>query len=130
MSHKSSFPLSRPSETRILHHTQFRWVAGIIVGVAVMAATVLGCGWPGTDHSVRFNFYRTAKEFGRLPPLPRDGVETNRLFSWKKDVDPYVTEANYPDGDADSKEIDYLWAEITSEVDHGDGSLWELSAKT
>jgi hypothetical protein len=34
-----------------------------------IAATVIGCGWPGTDHSVRFNGYREGKEFGGLPPM-------------------------------------------------------------
>ena len=35
------------------------------------AATALACGWSYiTDHSVRFNTYRTGRGFYRLPPLP------------------------------------------------------------
>ncbi|HSO73237.1 MAG TPA: hypothetical protein VLU47_00240 [Blastocatellia bacterium] len=58
----------------------------ILLGVVV---TVLGCGWDfGSDHSVRFNPYRTEKEFGRLPPLPKYvNADSNRLFSWDRDVE-------------------------------------------
>jgi TolA-binding protein len=38
--------------------------------LAVIAATVIGCGWPISEHSVRFGVLRGIREFGRLPPLP------------------------------------------------------------
>ena len=42
----------------------------IILFIATATATVIGCGWAGTEHSVRFNAYQTEREMGRLPPLP------------------------------------------------------------
>jgi outer membrane protein assembly factor BamD (BamD/ComL family) len=80
-----------------------------ICSVAI-AATALGCAYEaGSEHSVRFNPYRTEKEFGRLPPLPKYTVaEANRLFSWDRNVDGGDV---YEEYDNQTKGIDKLWDE-------------------
>ncbi|HZI18298.1 MAG TPA: tetratricopeptide repeat protein [Pyrinomonadaceae bacterium] len=45
----------------------------VLLSVALLAASAgvaLGCGWVGTEHSVRFNAWLSEAEFSRLPPLP------------------------------------------------------------
>lgn len=39
---------------------------------ALGAGLALGCGWYGTEHSVRFNRWHSEAQFSRLPPLPFD----------------------------------------------------------
>ena len=70
-----------------------RMTIGLVACIAAALAAALkvsGCGWNvGSDHSVRFNPYRTEKEFGRLPPLPKYASEDQkRLFSWDREVGP------------------------------------------
>jgi hypothetical protein len=69
-----------------------------------IAATVLACGWDvGSDHSVRFNPYRTEKEFGRLPPLPKYASEDQKkLFAWDRDD-------GYDGAQKRAEQIDKLW---------------------
>ncbi|HWN98887.1 MAG TPA: hypothetical protein VNS63_06405 [Blastocatellia bacterium] len=83
----------------------------------VVAAVVLGCGWDaGSDHSVRFNPYRTEKEFGRLPPLPKYNSEDQKtLFSWDRDV-AYDT---YEEPDKKGERIDKLWDEAAEAESDG-----------
>src|SRR5688572_20010469 len=47
--------------------TSLRSVVFVLAG----AITAVACGWSAfSDHSVRFNDYRTGRGFYRLPPLP------------------------------------------------------------
>ena len=48
------------------------WFAALF---ALGAAVAVGCGWGGTEHSVRFNSWRGERHFSRLPPLPFDARE-------------------------------------------------------
>lgn len=76
--------------------------------VCAIAAAALGCGWPGTDHSVRFNTFRSAKEFGRFPRLSHRGDADNKLFSWSAEYDD---DESYEEDERETKGIDYLWDE-------------------
>jgi TolA-binding protein len=44
--------------------------AWLLLYAVAGAGVVVGCGWMGTEHSVRFHSWRTERDFGRLPPLP------------------------------------------------------------
>ncbi len=81
----------------------------ITVGLSLIAAvaTVIGCGWPGTSHSVRFNGYKTEREMGRLPPLPTmaNGLNEARAY-W--DYEDSAAEETYVDP---AKEVDALWSD-------------------
>jgi outer membrane protein assembly factor BamD (BamD/ComL family) len=97
---------AKPSRSRTL--TQV--IAGALLSVAIVAATVIGCSWPGTSHSVRFNGYQTEREMGRLPPLPTMANGMNELRAywameepWEGDDDPYTR------GEKRTKEVDALW---------------------
>jgi TolA-binding protein len=89
----------------------FKRVQKLMIGLLICitaalaaALTVSGCGWnAGSDHSVRFNPYRTEKEFGRLPPLPKyASADQNKLFSWELDVD-------YQGVEKRAEQTDQLW---------------------
>lgn len=91
------------------------WLLAALTSLAI-AAAALGCGWPTTDHSVRFNAFRSAKEFGRLPRLSRIGSAADKLFSWSEE------EAwRYDEEERESKRTDRLWDEAL-EVEQ-EGSL-------
>jgi len=95
---------------------------GLLACIAAALAAALkvsGCGWGvGTDHSVRFNPYRTEADFGRLPPLPKYSSEDQKkLFSWDHDVGSY----GYEEADKKAEQTDKLWDEA-SEAE-GDGRL-------
>ena len=100
---KSHFPHRLIKEAITTHRWHHPIVTGVCLLIAV-AATVLGCGWDvGSDHSVRFNPYRSEVEFGRLPPLPKYGSENQRkLFSWDREND-------YQDAQNKTEQIDKLW---------------------
>ncbi|HKQ08486.1 MAG TPA: outer membrane protein assembly factor BamD [Blastocatellia bacterium] len=83
------------------------WFLAALI-VCAIAAAALGCSWPGTDHSVRFNAFRSAKEFGRLPRLSHSGDADNKLFSWSAEYDKGE---NYEEGERETKGIDVLWDE-------------------
>jgi TolA-binding protein len=44
--------------------------SGTSVLLAAAVGVALGCGWTGTEHSVRFNAWLSEAEFSRLPALP------------------------------------------------------------
>lgn len=73
------------------------------------AAAVSGCGWDYyTDHSVRFNGYRNASEFSRLPRLATfSRLRPNKLFSWGEDVGS--EEDIYERHNLNDKKIDECW---------------------
>src|SRR5687767_5348349 len=45
---------------------------GLVMLFALGAVVAAGCGWFGTEHSVRFNYWHGERQFSRLPPLPFD----------------------------------------------------------
>lgn len=98
-----------------------RWMPALasLSVLLCVAVTVLGCGWDiGSDHSVRFNPYRTEKEFGRLPPLPKYvNEDSNRLFSWDRDV---AGDDGWSEGNENkAKRVEELWAEATEAQSEG-----------
>lgn len=89
-----------------------KWRSQALKTILCVLATVggaLACGWNlTTEHSVRFNPYRTAREFGRLPHLsqtPR--AKHDRLFKWDEKFD-----YDYTEWESDEKVIDRLWEDI------------------
>ncbi|HJQ22731.1 MAG TPA: outer membrane protein assembly factor BamD [Blastocatellia bacterium] len=85
------------------------------VAVLALAAGALGCAlYDGSDHSVRFNAFRTAKEFGRLPRLSHSGDADNQLFSW---VDEDEDE-DYEVWRHKGARIDDLWNEALRDEQH------------
>ena len=93
----------------------------ITIGLSLIAAvaTAIGCAWPGTSHSVRFNAYQTEREMGRLPPLPTmaNGMNEARQY-WEIDEDPVEDDSVYGDP---AKEVDGLWDR--AEAAEKDGNL-------
>src|SRR5258707_316253 len=94
----------------------------ILIGLAIVAAaiTAIGCGWPGTSHSVRFNSYQSEREMGRLPPLPTmaNGLNEKRAMWDLEDEDSDADYSNSVDG---SKKIDSIWER--AETAEKDGNL-------
>ena len=93
-------------------------IPACLAATLAIVLTVSGCGWDvGSDHSVRFNQYRTDKEFARLPPLPRYHSEDQKtLFSWDRAVD-------YQENEDNSEKADRLWDQAAEA--EGDGRLGE-----
>jgi TolA-binding protein len=91
-----------------------------IAGALAAALNVSGCGWDYyTDHSVRFNGYRKATEFARLPRLPEfSRMHQDRFFSWDDDVGH--TEESYDESEQKQKEIDARWEAAASAELNGD----------
>ncbi|HET6978336.1 MAG TPA: outer membrane protein assembly factor BamD [Pyrinomonadaceae bacterium] len=54
----------------------FRHLTHVVLFVAALAATALGCVWIGTSDSVRFNDHLDYDEMERLPPLPAGDTDT------------------------------------------------------
>lgn len=79
----------------------------IVLLLIAAVATAIGCGWPGTSHSVRFNGYQTEREMGRLPPLPTmsNGLNEARAY-WDFNEEPEPDDSPYEDP---AKEVDALW---------------------
>jgi TolA-binding protein len=96
-----------------------RIYATVALSIVAAAATAIGCAWPGTSHSVRFNGYQTEREMGRLPPLPTmaNGLNEGRA-SWDSEADPEDDSAIPEDP---TKEVDALWER--AEAAEKDGNL-------
>ena len=92
----------------------------ILLAMVAAAVTALGCAWPGTSHSVRFNAYQTEREMGRLPPLPtRANGLNDRRAGWDEDEEfDFEDYSNSPDH---SKKLDDLWER--AEKSQNDGNL-------
>jgi outer membrane protein assembly factor BamD (BamD/ComL family) len=97
--------------------------ASILIVLAIVAAavTAIGCAWPGTSHSVRFNAYQSERQMGRLPPLPTmaNGVNEARAY-WMLE-DGSDNEDYYTKIEKRSKEVDALWER--AEAAEKDGNL-------
>jgi outer membrane protein assembly factor BamD (BamD/ComL family) len=89
----------------------YKALIGLLTTAVALAAAlkIKGCGWDNnTDHSVRFNGYRTANEFFRLPRLPNfSRMKQERLFSWDKEVGSIGE--TYEEYEKKVKEIDLTW---------------------
>jgi TolA-binding protein len=98
-------------------------IAGSFFCLAIVSATVIGCGWPGTtSHSVRFNDYQTEREMGRLPPLPTLANGTNEIRTHWELEDPAGTpETAYTLGEKRTEEVRSLWER--ADAAEGDGNL-------
>lgn len=79
------------------------------------AAVAVGCGWFGTEHSVRFNRWHSERRFGRLPPLPFDARKQTRPDYRREDE-----EQNYQPSEDPEKRLDALWAPSEEEEARGD----------
>lgn len=90
-------------------HALLRIAGRVLVSLAAAAATVIGCGWPGTSHSVRFNDFQTEREMGRLPPLPTlaNGLNERRA-SWDLE-ESGESEDVYERAEKRSKDLEALW---------------------
>ncbi len=69
---------------------------------ALGAAAAVGCGWGGTEHSVRFNNWHGERHFSRLPPLPFDARALTKPDYRKEDeeADGGATEEIHVTADA------------------------------
>ena len=60
-----------PIIVRLIRIIVKKRVIRTLILTSISVATAMACGWSYiTDHSVRFNSYRTGRAFYRLPPLP------------------------------------------------------------
>src|SRR5689334_21410220 len=92
------------------------------VAVLALATGALGCAlYYGTDHSIRFNAFRSAKEFGRLPRLSHSGDADNKLFSWTDE------DWRYEDDEEKPKASDGLWNDALAA--EREGSLADVRRK-
>lgn len=72
---------------------------------AAGAGLALGCGWFGTEHSVRFNNWHSESHFSRLPPLPFDAKKKT-----KRDDDESASESF----EEESKKTDAIWSDAAA----------------
>lgn len=79
------------------------------------AAVAVGCGWVGTEHSVRFNNWHGERHFSRLPPLPFDARTLTRPDYRKEDEEwhggageePQAAEAIWADAETAGRSGDF-----------------------
>lgn len=108
---------------RLLHRLRAKVRASLWLRVALFitaaTATVIGCGWAGTEHSVRFNSYQTEREMGQLPPLPT-------LANGKTELrEQWNSEDDWGDSEADIStknvaELNALWDKAEAAEQSGD----------
>jgi outer membrane protein assembly factor BamD (BamD/ComL family) len=72
---------------------------GLLALFALGAAVAAGCGWGGTEHSVRFNYRHGDRQFSRLPPLPFDARERTRP-DYRTENEPQAEEEKGEEPDA------------------------------
>jgi hypothetical protein len=90
-------------------------LTGLVALFVLGAVVAAGCGWFGTEHSVRFNYWHSERQFSRLPPLPFDASARTKPDYRSEDEGAGV---NAPE-DADKKE-DALWARAGEDAQRGD----------
>src|SRR6266567_2856668 len=97
-------------------------VATLGLSLLAAAVTAIGCAWPGTSHSVRFNSYQTEREMGRLPPLPTmaNGMNEKRA-SWDLESEDQDVDGDYSNSGDGSKRVDSIWER--AETAEKDGNL-------
>lgn len=78
--------------------------------LAAATAAALACGWPGTDHSVRFNDFQTEREMARLPPLPTlANGKTELRDNWDGGDFGVGPGSDYEDDRLRGQKINALW---------------------
>lgn len=92
----------------------------VVLAMVAAAVTAIGCAWPGTSHSVRFNGYQTEREMGRLPPLPTMPNGLNEARAAWQDENEVEPEDAEPVEDP-SEKVNSLWDR--AEVAEKDGNL-------
>ncbi len=93
-------------------------VVRILIVTLIGVATAMACSWSYiTDHSVRFNSYRSGRGFYRLPPLPiMYDRKTGKELS-VQDLNPENADANQREDDSLTPLTDELWAQAKSAVE-------------
>lgn len=96
-----------PGERRTRRASRVSALGLFMFGVLFLlgAAVAAGCGWFGTEHSVRFNRWHGERRFSRLPPLPFDARERTRPDYRREDEEPEEQPSEDPEERADA-----LWA--------------------
>ncbi len=88
--------------------------------LAAGVGVVLGCGWVGTEHSVRFNGWLSYRDMQRLPPLPTmaGGLTQARAYRDFEDEEEWLEK----EGTAEKRveEIDSLWTSAGEARQRGD----------
>lgn len=80
---------------------------------ALGAGLALGCGWYGTEQSVRFNRWRSESQFSRLPPLPFDARK-------KTTTDDGYDENAAAAAEGRAKATDAAWSDAVAAASEGD----------
>ncbi|HEX8476639.1 MAG TPA: hypothetical protein VF666_21760 [Pyrinomonadaceae bacterium] len=92
----------------------------VVLCTMLAASVVIGCGWVGTRHSVRFNGWLTERQMARLPPMPtKDSqlpLEPQETSAARRDED----ETTYEMAQQRSDEIDALWGNAEASTARGD----------
>ena len=92
----------------------FRSITRVLLFIAAVTATALGCVWFGTSESVRFHGYQTEREMGRLPPLPTLANGSNTLrATWDDGPDEYTV------AERQSRAVDEFWERAESFEKYG-----------
>src|SRR4051794_41071522 len=104
-----------------------RWHVILCVPLVLVVGTLIawGCGWSFySDHSVRFNSYRSGRGFYRLPPLPimYDAKRNKELTVAEIDEDQYNGEqlpASTPHTDTNLliRDPAEIWQEVRQNLD-------------
>ena len=87
---------------------------GLLALFAAGAGLALGCGWVGTEHSVRFNRWHSKWQFSRLPALPFDARERTTPDWREVEVEPYDRAGS------GAEETDALWTRAEAAAIAGD----------
>jgi outer membrane protein assembly factor BamD (BamD/ComL family) len=88
---------------------------GLVMLFALGAVVAAGCGWFGTEHSVRFNYWHGERQFSRLPPLPFDARARTKPDYRQEDEEENAAPAEDPD-----EQEAALWARAEAEAQRGD----------
>jgi outer membrane protein assembly factor BamD (BamD/ComL family) len=86
---------------------------GLVALFALGAVAAVGCGWVGTEHSVRFNGLHNERQFSRLPPLPFDARKKTKPDDHQ--AEDYETPSSEP-----AEEADPLWTRAGEAEQRGD----------
>jgi outer membrane protein assembly factor BamD (BamD/ComL family) len=94
----------------------------LLLFITAAAATVIGCGWSGTEHSVRFNGFQTEREMGRLLPLPTlANGKTELRENWESEENE--SGAGVDENPLRSAETDAVWQKAEAAEAGGDLKL-------
>ena len=94
-------------------------LTGLVMLFALGAVVAAGCGWFGTEHSVRFNYWHGERQFSRLPPLPFDARARTKPDYRSEDEARDEARDEEPAEDPD-KRAAALWASAEESRQRGD----------